>query len=205
MINKSVFLVLRLACLSCAFILLSSCVSSGPATSYYSLFSSAGEKQAIVNDPDLSVGVGPITLPEYLENPAIVSLTDTQRVRVAGYHAWAGNFTDSVTRVLADDLSSALGLRRVWAFPWDSRIRPDMQVRVVFDEFAGIRGGEIRLSAKWTLLSANATKIELIEHVDLKETSNTESVDDYVATLNALLNRLSLSIARRIEAHFASL
>ncbi|MFL0804079.1 MAG: PqiC family protein [Agarilytica sp.] len=175
------------------------CASSGPATRFYSLFS---ERDIAVVEHQLggvSIGIGPIVLPDYLDNPAVVSVTGSQRVRIAGYHAWAGSLKDSMTRVLADNASQSLALEGVWGFPWDNRTRPDYQVRIVIEQFDGVRGGEAQLRAKWTVLNKKADKILKLGSVSLSETASSDGVDDYVAALNRLLNALSGSIAESLS------
>lgn len=179
---------------------LAACASSGPATRYYSLFSDSSIEPVEHSLGNISIGVGPVILPDYIENPSVVSLTSGQQVRVSGYHAWAGNLKESMTRVLADDISGALKLDAVWGFPWDNRVRPDYQIRVVVEQFDGVRGGQVHLRAKWTLLNKSADKVLSVGSVSLFEASAGSGIDNYVAALNRLLNRLSLTIAEKLGA-----
>lgn len=174
------------------------CASSGPATKFYSLFPESGAATVNFDRNDITIGVGPVILPEYLDNPAVVSLTKSQLVRVSGYHAWAGDLKDAIMRVLADDISQLLSVDGVMRFPWDNRVRPDFQIRMVFDEFGGVRGGEARLSATWTLLNKNGSEILRLDKEELSISISSEGVDAYVAALNGMLNRLSTRIARKI-------
>ncbi len=193
--EKKIRLGLVLLSLLCG---LASCASSGPATRFYSLFADSSIEPVEHSLGKISIGVGPVILPDYIENPSVVSLTSSQQVRVSGYHAWAGNLKESMTRVLADDISGALNLDAVWGFPWDNRVRPDYQIRVVIEQFDGVRGGQVNLRAKWTLLNKSADKVLSVGSVSLSEASVGRGIDNYVATLNRLLNRLSLSIVEKL-------
>ncbi len=175
------------------------CASSGPATRFYSLFSERDVASVAHQLGDVSIGIGPIVLPDYLDNPAVVSVTNSQRVRIAGYHAWAGSLKESMTRVLADNISQSLSLDGVWGFPWDNRTRPHYQVRIVIEQFDGVRGGEVQLRAKWTVLNKKADKILKLGAVSLSETASSDDVDGYVAALNRLLSGLSGSIAESLK------
>ncbi|MFL0800165.1 MAG: PqiC family protein [Agarilytica sp.] len=180
------------------FIGINGCASSGPATQFYSLFSERDIAPTEHSLEDVSIGIGPIILPDYLDNPAVVSVTNSQRVRIAGYHAWAGSLKESMTRVLADNMSQSLALEGVWGFPWDNRTRPDYQVRIVIEQFDGVRGGEVQLRAKWTVLNKKADKALKLGALSLSETTNSNDVNDYIAALNRLLNGLSGSIAESL-------
>ncbi len=177
-------------------LLITSCMSSGPATSYYSLFANKDIAQFGLGANDISIGIGPIVLPEYIENPAVVSLSKTQQVRISGYHAWAGGLKEAMSRVLAQDLSSSLSLDQVWAFPWDNRVRPTYQIRVVFEEFSGIRGSQVYLRAKWTLLNQRGDKILISNMEELSTGSPSDTVSAYVSSLNLLLGQFSERLAK---------
>ncbi|MBX2859364.1 MAG: PqiC family protein, partial [Cellvibrionaceae bacterium] len=127
------------------------CISPSPATQYFSLFAikQVETQRSELPDKSLSFGVGPIVIPEYMDNPSIVSVSDRQQVQVSGEHAWAGDLRAAMGRVLADNLAQYWVLDKVSAFPWDNRARPAYQLRLVFEEFGGRRGGEVHLRVFW--------------------------------------------------------
>ncbi|MFL0811420.1 MAG: PqiC family protein [Agarilytica sp.] len=178
--------------------ILTACASSGPATSFYTLYSDTNIAAVKEETAKISIGIGPIVLPDYLENPSVVTQSNSNKLSVLGYHAWAGSLNEAMSRVLADDVSSALNLDSVWSFPWDNRIRPQYQIRVVVDQFDGKRGGEVSLRVKWTLLNEAGDKLLALRKVEMKKNTGTKSVEDYVATMNALLNELSVTIVNEL-------
>ena len=186
------------AALLASVVIVSACMSSGPATTFYSLFATKDVPPLGVTLDAVSLGVGPIVLPEYLDNPSVVSLTSSQKVKVLGYHAWAGSLKESMVRVASDDISRALALDAVWGFPWDARLQPDYQVRVTVTQFDGVRGGDVILRAKWALINKAGESLVALRAVELTEVTTSESVDDYVAALNRALNQFSLLLANDI-------
>lgn len=178
---------------------LNGCISSGPKTQYYSLFPADYSATHHNSDFNQSIGIGPIRLPEYINHPGIVSLTDTNQIRVSGYNAWAGDLAENLSRVIAGDISSQLGAGNVSAFPWDNRVRPDHQVRITFQEFAGARGGKVKLKAKWAMLDKKGDNVILAGVEDLEEQASSSSYNDYVAALNRLVNKFSSRLARNIK------
>ncbi len=189
-----------LCLIAAVLVAINGCASSGPATRFYSLFAERDITPIEHQLEDVSIGIGPIVLPDYLDNPSVVSVTRSQRVRIAGYHAWAGSLKESMTRVLADNVSQSLTLDGVWGFPWDNRTRPDYQVRIVVEQFDGVRGGEVQLRAKWTVLNKKADKVLKLGAANLSEKLSSDDVDGYVAGLNRLLNGLSGSITESLSA-----
>lgn len=189
--------------LFCCFVLaVTSCSSSGPATTFYSLFPSDDAAQTTFPVPDpsanISLGVGPVILPDFLDNSSIVGLTPSNAVKVYGYHAWAGDLNEAIGRVLVENISGHLQIDSVWNFPWDNRVRPDYQLRIVIENLSGIRGEDVELVLKWTLLNKTADTILASDKERLREKTNGNSVDAYVTTMNSLVNRASVSIAEKI-------
>lgn len=180
-------------------LVLQGCASSGPKTQYYSLFPADYSATDSGSGFKRSIGIGPIDLPEYINHPGIVSLTGTNQISVSGYNAWAGDLAENLSRVIASNLSSQLGAGTVSAFPWDNRLRPDYQIRVTFQELAGVRGGTVKLKAKWTMLDKTGNKVILTGAEDLEEQAPSSSYNDYVAALNRLVNSLSDRLAQKIK------
>ena len=194
--NATVFL------FCCLVLAVTACSSSGPATTFYSLFPNddAAETTFALPDPsaNISLGVGPVILPDFLDNSAIVGLTESNAVKVYGYHAWAGDLNEAIGRVLVENISSHLQVDSIWNFPWDNRVRPDYQLRIVIENLSGIRGEDVELVLKWTLLNKTADTILASDKERLKEKTNGNSVDAYVTTMNSLVNRTSVSISEKI-------
>ena len=87
------------------------------------------------------------------------------------------------------------------AFPWDNRVRPDFQLRLNFNEFAGIRGGQVTASIGWTLLNQRGDKIIASGKVDRKIATGSSDVEVYVKSLNQLLNSSVELIAAEIAGY----
>ncbi len=184
-----------------AFLLTSSCAMT-PTTHFYTLhgFSDDAARNTVTLRSTHTYGVGPIFLPEALMQPGIVSHREGQELKVSLYNIWAGNLRGAITRVLASNLSHVSGVQAVWPFPWDNRNRPTRQVRVVFEQLSGEVGGEVVLKAKWALTEQNGERAILERRVEITETAKSDGMSHYVSALNVLINRLSLEIAKELQA-----
>ena len=56
----------------------------------------------------LSFGIGPIKIPEYLNQPKIVTRKGPNELTLAEFDRWAERLKDNLTRVLAKNLSNLL-------------------------------------------------------------------------------------------------
>ncbi len=98
-----------------------------------------------------TIGVGPVTLPRYVDRPQIVTRTSPYEIRVAEFDRWAEALDTNFTRVLAENLSILLPTARVVMSPWPRAIPIDYQVTVDVTDFLSQVGGDSLLIADWTL------------------------------------------------------
>jgi uncharacterized lipoprotein YmbA len=98
-----------------------------------------------------TIGVGPVTLPRYVDRPQIVTRTSPYELNVAEFDRWAEALDTNFTRVLAENLSILLPTARVVMSPWPRAIPIDYQVTVDVTHFLSQVGGDSLLIADWTL------------------------------------------------------
>lgn len=162
-------------------------------THYYTLHHT--KAAAAAEHYPFTLGLGPVFLPESHNQPGIVSLTPGNEVNVAQYHIWAGYLNQTVTRVLADDLSILLAADTIWPFPWDNRMRPVRQVRVMIEEMAGVRGQSVVLQAKYSVTADNGERMLAAKRTRIEIACPDTAFETYVNALNKALNQLSAEIA----------
>jgi len=181
-----------------------SACSSTPNTEYYSLLAQTKDHQNISSnntDQNNSIGIGPLVIPDMLNNFGIISIKNGNQLSLAIYDLWAGNLKNNITQVLADNISSQLDNERVWPFPWDNRNRPKLQVRIILERFMGELGGQVTLQAKWTLLDEYGRKELQTNKSAFSQATTSDSYADYVAALNRTLHQLSQEITLSISQY----
>ena len=99
-----------------------------------------------------TIGVGPVTLPRYVDRPQIVTRTSPYELKLAEFDRWAEALDTNFTRVLAENLSILLPTARVVISPWQRATPIDYQVTVDVTHFLSQVGGDSLLIADWTLL-----------------------------------------------------
>src|SRR5215510_9581466 len=121
-----------------ALLMLSGCLGSTPPTQFYLVPSMTGgdtAPPASAGQRDLTLGVGPVTVPPYLDRSQIVTRTSRAKLALADFDQWAGPLSDTIARVLAEDLSLLIPTERVVLYPWSRAIDPDYQVTVEVLQF----------------------------------------------------------------------
>lgn len=126
-----------------ALLLVSACQHS-PRKEYFALSSTevaaAKESTAILSTPIQSsgstgnpvkvIGIGPLTIPEYLQHTRISYWKTSNQLMLQENHYWAEPLEQGVSRVLGLELQTAHPQWRVVRFPWRSSQRPDYAIRV---------------------------------------------------------------------------
>jgi uncharacterized lipoprotein YmbA len=147
---------------------------------------------------DLTVGVGPVTVPPYLDRPQLVTRTSRVKLALADFEQWAGPLPDTIARVLAENLALLIPTDRVVLAPWPRTIDPDYQVTVEVLQFDRGSGNQVTLAARWSLLDRDGKELALrTSRVNLAA-----GAPDYEATVTAMgrtLEALAQDIATALR------
>jgi uncharacterized lipoprotein YmbA len=181
---------------------LSGCLGSPP-THFYLVPPLAGPDPAppaSAGQRDLMLGVGPVTVPPYLDRPQLVTRTSRAKLALADFDQWAGPLADTIARVLAEDLSLLIPTERVVLYPWSRALDPDYQVTVEVLQFDRGPGGEVVLAARWSLLDRDGKELVL----RTARLSQAAGGTDYEAAVTAMGRTLE-ALARDMAATLRSM
>lgn len=181
-------------------LLLAAC-SESPPTEFYTL-SNMQLPPGGLSVPKTAIGVGPTTLPDYLDRPQIVTRASGNRVMLATFHSWVEPINGMFTRVLVQNLSTLLSSDNVIALPQRRATALDYQVEVDVSRFDADATGRAVLDARWRVFGKGGER--LIE--EGRSTIVEPAVDpgDYeaiVASMSNALAEMSRAIASVIERH----
>ncbi|HNP59482.1 MAG TPA: PqiC family protein [Nitrospirales bacterium] len=146
----------------------------------------------------LSFGLGPITLPKYLDRPQIVTKTSAHEVELAEFHKWAEPLSENVSHVLAENLSALLSSDRILQYPWRSSIPLDYQIAVDVLQFDGTMGGEAVLVARWSLLGGDEQTVLTTRKTQMTHAPTSQNYEALVEAMSRNLEDLSREIAEAL-------
>jgi uncharacterized lipoprotein YmbA len=173
---------------------LSGCTSSPP-TRFYVLPSLDSANTAPPAAPrDLTIGVGPVTLHPYLDRLQIVTRASRARLVLGEFDQWAASLQDSVTRVLAENLSLLIPTDRVLLYPWSRTAEPHYQVRVEVTQFDAGPSGEAVLAAYWKILNSNDKEL-VMRKARFTAAAGRQDYEATVIAMGHTLDALSQDIA----------
>lgn len=187
-------------CISLA--ILSGCASSKP-TRFYTLSSLVKSETATKTTPteqDISIGIRPVRLPEYLDRPQIITLTSTNKLKLAEFNKWAEPLNENISRVLMENLSTLLSTDYVFMFPWNRARSVEYRVEVDVIRFEGTLGDRITLKAKWTVFGDYGKKESMTRTTSYTERIEGQDYGAMVAAMSRTLEGLSRDIAHAIKS-----
>ncbi len=179
--------------------LLTSCGTTPP-SKYYLL---AADATAMPGPGRISLGVGPVTIPDYLKARGMVLGRDDHLLQVSEYERWAEPLDAGISRVLLLNLASLVDTRKVYPFPWRTDTVPDYAVQVGVIQFAA-GTDQALLEATWTVTKpATGERVRqyLSRHSLPLGSRQAEAVAD---VYSALLLQLSEEIADVITSDLAA-
>jgi len=162
---------------------------------YYSLVLAADDSaaRAVVSSVNAHLLIGPVELPDFLDQRGIAIQTGSNQVRMANHHFWAEPLEEAIAKVLVRDIArttSGVSVDRDagrWSGPGDCR------VRIEFDKFHATSDSRVVASGRYWVSSG--------EEIVRQEfaVSQTLSADGYAHAVAALRESLGM-VAEKISA-----
>jgi len=146
----------------------------------------------------LTVGLGPVNMPDIFDRPQIVTRPDPNRIDLAEFDRWGGDLNHDLSRVLAQNLMSRLNTDSILPHPWSSRDNLDFQVAVQVFRFDGEVGQVARFEGVWRLMDG-AKGCEIAAHrFSFNESPAGSGYPEFVSAMSRAVAKLSQEIAEQI-------
>jgi uncharacterized lipoprotein YmbA len=152
------FLAACIAVAACALPLLAGCGKSAP-THFYSLSAPPPKTAEAPAGPCLSLGIGPVDFPAYLDRSQIVTRLGQNQMHLADFEQWIEPLRENFQRALTDNLAALVCAKPLVTYPWPAGGHPDRQVVIQVASFDGSLGQEAWLKASWSVLDADGKSL----------------------------------------------
>ena len=164
---------------------------ASPVSRFYTL--SAGAATAATSS-NLSVVVGPVSVPAVVDRPQIVVSTGPNQVRLEEFNRWAAPLQNSIARVVAENLVALLGTPRVILFSQTLGGDLDYRATIEVQRFESAPGESATLDAVWTVSRAKDGKSQT-GRTTVREVASDKGYEALAAAHSRALARLSRDIA----------
>ena len=176
-------------------ILMGGC-SSSPPSRFYTLSATSIPASTPSN---LSVLVGPVSVPAVIDRPEIVVSLGPNQVRLEEFNRWGAPLQNSIARVVADNLVALLGTSRVSLLTQATITEADYRVVVDVRSFESSPGEAATLDALWSVRRTTDGKTETGRTM-VREAVQEQSYDALAAAHSRALERLSRDIANGVRS-----
>jgi uncharacterized protein len=179
----------------CIFAGLAAGCASTPSTRFYTLSVAAAPA---ATSSELSVVVGPVSVPAVVDRPQIVVSTGPNQVRLDEFNQWASPLQNSIARVVAENLVAMLGSPRVILSSQTLGAGIDYRAAIEVQRFESAPGEAAILDAVWTVSRAKDGR-SLTGRTTVQEVTSDKSYDALAAAHSRALARLSRDIADSVR------
>lgn len=147
---------------------------------------------------DVSIGVGPISLPKRLDRPQILTRTTDHEVQLAEFDQWAEPLDRGFARAVAENLARSIPTDRVAVYPWDRSAEIDWKIQIDVTHFEREADGSVILAARWRLIDEGERKTLHHDASTFREIPDHSTVGALVAAMSRAVGALSSEIAAAI-------
>ena len=192
---------IRLPAIGLLAILVAGCAGSPPSNLYtLSAIGTAASESQSPQAPPAVIAIGPVSLPDYLDRPQIVTRQSAYELELAANDRWAAPLYDMLPRVLVEDLALRLPSDRIVSFPEIGDASFDYRVAVQVSRFDVDVAGEAALATRWQLYARSAPRALLVADDTLQRRVEGRGFDAYAASLSAALADLGDRIAQGVNS-----
>ncbi len=189
--------------LLCTLLIVAGCL--GPRADLSTFYVITANATTSANSEPLAVtlGVGPLALPGYLDRSELVTRLNENQVALSEMERWAEPLLDNVARAVTANLVRVLQPDGHVAYPWYESAGVDYGVAVRFTRFEADSTGSVALDASWRITSGDAQETLYRGSSLIQEDATAVAAEQRVAALSRALAQLSDEIAaavRRVHA-----
>jgi len=145
-------------------------------------------------------GVGPVTIPPYLNRPQMVTRLGDHELRIEDFRLWAEPLRENIPRVIAQNLSLLIGSEKIYLYPWKRSDQISLQLMVDIFRFDADVDGNVILEALWRIVDVEQDRLLMENRYHSVKPSSGTDIAKVVDGMNKTLINLSQSIADALSS-----
>ena len=158
-----------------------------------------GLQESAAPASDLSVVVGPVSVPAEVDRPQMVVRTGPNQMRVDEFNLWASPLQSNISRVVAQNLVTLLGTPHVTLFPQTVSADAGYRVAIEVQRFDAALGEAATLDAVWTVRRTKDGGTQT-GRTTVREAVQENTYETLAAAHSRAVARLSQDIANAVRA-----
>ncbi|WP_242538530.1 PqiC family protein [Trinickia acidisoli] len=173
--------------------------STSPASRFYTLSAVQIAEPRPGIEP-IAIAMGPVTVPELVDRPQIVSTIDANRVSIDEFARWADPLKSQIARTLAADLMQLMPGSVVSVYPQRASDN-GYRVSVDVQRFDSPTSGAVTLAAIWSVRSPKGNVLD--GHAVVHEAVSEPGYDALVNAHSRALSSVAKDIAVAMQSALA--
>ncbi len=182
-----------------SWLLFGGCFGRTPPVRYYSLLPLSVSTAEVGLPQEIGIVVGPVSIPEILSRPQIVTLHSRNGVQVSQYERWTGQLQNEIAAILAENISALSGSDRIIPYSRENVFQPDYRLAISINHLDIKMSEEIRLDATWSIKEAKTGRALLVRKSFFQEPLTSDSYDEMVQAQSRILATFSRELARELS------
>jgi len=174
-------------------------VATGCASTPSHFYTLSGTAMPVTTSSNLSVVVGPVSIPAIVDLPQIVVSTGPNQVMLDEHNRWASPLQNNIARVVAENLVAILGTPRVTLFQQSLNAEADYRAAIEVHSFESVPGEAATLDAVWIVRRTRDGRAET-GRTTVREPAQEKGYAALAAAHSRALARLSQDVAEVIRA-----
>ena len=175
------------------------CLGRGAPPRFYVLAPLSAPVATAADSRPVTIGVGPVRLPGYIDRAPIVTRRGAEEIDVAELERWGEPLAEGVPRTIADNLAALMPAERIALFPWSGSRAIQYQVVIEVTRFDGPLGGVVVLDARWRIIGPGRRDLDE-RRFTVGEPTAAPTYPALVAAMSRVLGGLSREIAAILKA-----
>jgi len=140
-----------------------------------------------------------VTIPEYLNRTHIATRTTENNLTLSDDDQWAEPLSDTVARVLAENISQHLCTKKISLSPGRMSGESDYRVEVEIYQMDGSLGKDAVLDVWWTVTRGTGNILLRSKRSTFSESVSGNTYSDFVQAQSRILDTFSREIAETIQ------
>jgi uncharacterized lipoprotein YmbA len=180
-----------LACTAC----MNLGLSTSPAARFYMLEATVETRMStgLQDGPaDTILGVGPVTIPLYLDRPQLVSRLEGSELRVDDFRLWAEPLKANILRVIQENLAVLTDAKQVYSYPQKRSVAVDYQITLDVLRFDADADGKVTLKSVWRIVESDGHERVMEMRSTIVQPSGSSAIADVVDAMSMGAERCRL-------------
>lgn len=147
---------------------------------------------------NVSLGIGPVAIPVYLDRPQLVTRVSGNELRVDEFRQWAEPLRYTIARVIEENISALTGAKHIHAMPKRRSAVIDLQVTLDVQQFDADTTGNVTLKSVWRIIKSDGHKQLIARRSVIVQPSGSTDSAAVVDAMSTALAALSKEMAQAL-------